>query len=92
MVVGEAADGDLVATSVGDDPDGDNDLLVYSFTPGSNADEYYAIDPGTGDVTLTQLGADFVNGGGTLPDVDVTVTDEQGLTAADQATPSGPCG
>ncbi|MBZ5489279.1 hypothetical protein HW452_17345, partial [Halomonas aquamarina] len=58
----------------------------YSLTEGSNADGYYAIDAITGTVTLTDAGAAHVNGGGNLPAVNVTVTDEDGLTARGDAT------
>ncbi|MDD2368060.1 MAG: hypothetical protein PHQ90_02080, partial [Sulfuricurvum sp.] len=40
-------------------------------------------DPATGDVTLTQAGADLVNGGGDLPKVEVTVTDPSNATGTD---------
>ncbi|MBZ5489294.1 hypothetical protein HW452_17460, partial [Halomonas aquamarina] len=64
----------------------DNAALRYSLTEGSNADGYYAIDAITGTVTLTDAGAAHVNGGGNLPAVNVTVTDEDGLTARGDAT------
>ncbi|WP_180176849.1 MULTISPECIES: Ig-like domain-containing protein, partial [unclassified Acinetobacter] len=53
--------------------DAEGDTLTYSLT--NNPDGYYSIDPATGVVTLTQAGADWVNGGGNLPAVSVTVTD-----------------
>uniref|UniRef100_UPI0015D27733 tandem-95 repeat protein n=1 Tax=Acinetobacter sp. YH12201 TaxID=2601140 RepID=UPI0015D27733 len=53
--------------------DAEGDTLTYSLT--NNPDGYYSIDPATGVVSLTQAGADWVNGGGNLPAISVTVTD-----------------
>ncbi|WP_368215847.1 hypothetical protein, partial [Aeromonas sp. R2-3] len=54
------------------------------FTAGTNDKGYYAIV--NGEVVLTQAGADFVNNGGTLPKVDLTVSDGK-LTGQDADTP-----
>ncbi|MDD2368061.1 MAG: hypothetical protein PHQ90_02085, partial [Sulfuricurvum sp.] len=81
-VENSAAAGDPIATSAGHDEDGDT--LVYSLT--TNPGSVYAIDPATGDVTLTQAGADLVNGGGDLPKVEVTVTDPSNATGTDSET------
>ncbi|TWV84609.1 PA14 domain-containing protein, partial [Moraxella sp. VT-16-12] len=78
---GKAVAGQEVATSVGTDPEGEP--LVYSLTPNSNPDGLYAINPQTGQVTLTQQGADHINAGHDLPVVQVTVTDPHGLTGQD---------
>ncbi|WP_018139369.1 MULTISPECIES: retention module-containing protein [unclassified Thioalkalivibrio] len=83
VLEGNASEGDVVATSAAEDPLGEG--LTYAFTGDSNAAGYYAIDDETGEVTLTEAGADHVNGGGELPDVDVTVTDDAGRTANDDA-------
>ena len=56
------------------------------FTPGTNTNNYYVINGTT--VELTAAGATFVQGGGTLPAVDLTATDSSGLTATDSETPS----
>ncbi|MCL1084466.1 tandem-95 repeat protein, partial [Shewanella psychromarinicola] len=77
-----AVDGDVAATYTTFDEDGD--LLTVDFTPGSNDDGYYALV--NGEVVLTQAGADFVNNGGTLPAVDLTVSDGS-LTGQDSDTP-----
>ncbi len=77
------AAGDQVATTAATDEDGDT--LTYSITAGSDPDGYYAIDGTTGIVTLTTAGADYVNGGGDLPDVDVTV-DDGTTTVSDSAS------
>ncbi|MEM5507063.1 retention module-containing protein, partial [Shewanella frigidimarina] len=78
-----AVDGDVAATYTTFDEDGD--LLTVDFTPGSNDDGYYALV--NGEVVLTQAGADLVNNGGTLPAVDLTVSDGS-LTGQDSDTPS----
>ncbi|MGP1835277.1 retention module-containing protein, partial [Shewanella frigidimarina] len=77
-----AVDGDVAATYTTFDEDGD--LLTVDFTPGSNTDGYYALV--NGEVVLTQAGADLVNNGGTLPPVDLTVSDGS-LTGQDSDTP-----
>ena len=62
--------------------------LEATITAGSNADGYYAISGS--NVVLTQAGVDFINGGGTLPAVNLTATDSgtPALTASDSDTPS----
>ncbi|WP_351089709.1 hypothetical protein, partial [Shewanella sp. S1-49-MNA-CIBAN-0167] len=78
-----AADGDVAATYTTFDEDGD--ALSVDFTAGTNADGYYALV--NGEVVLTQAGADLVNSGGTLPPVDLTVSDGS-LTGQDSDTPA----
>ena len=69
---GQAAAGDVVATASGStDPDGD--AVTYELDTASQ--ENYAIDPATGEITLTQAGADKVNAGETLPSPVVNATD-----------------
>ncbi|WP_372942880.1 beta strand repeat-containing protein, partial [Shewanella sp.] len=77
-----AAEGDVAATYTTFDEDGD--ALTVDFTPGTNDDGYYALV--NGEVVLTQVGADLVNNGGTLPAVDLTVSDGS-LTGQDSDTP-----
>ncbi|WP_350432439.1 Ig-like domain-containing protein [Shewanella sp. H8] len=77
-----AVDGDVAATYTTSDEDGD--ALTVDFTPGTNDDGYYALV--NGEVVLTQDGADLVNNGGTLPPVDLTVSDGS-LTGQDSDTP-----
>ncbi|MGB6136739.1 MAG: retention module-containing protein, partial [Shewanella sp.] len=77
-----AAEGDVAATYTTFDEDGD--ALTVDFTPGTNDDGYYALV--NGEVVLTQAGADLVNNGGTLPAVDLTVSDGS-LTGQDSDTP-----
>ena len=61
-----------MATASGStDPNGDT--VTYELDVASAVN--YAIDPVTGLITLTQAGADLVNGGGTLPAPVVNATD-----------------
>ncbi|WP_220741666.1 hypothetical protein, partial [Shewanella schlegeliana] len=83
FVENSASDGDVAATYTTHDEDGD--ALTVDFTPGTNDNGYYAIV--NGQVVLTQAGADFVNNGGTLPAVDLTVSDGS-LTGQDSDTPA----
>ena len=79
-----AAAGDTVASfTASDEEDG---TPAVDFTPGSNANNYYVINGTT--VELTAAGAAFVQGGNTLPAVDLTATDSSGLTATDSEIPS----
>ncbi|PJB91579.1 retention module-containing protein, partial [Shewanella sp. CG_4_9_14_0_8_um_filter_42_14] len=77
-----AAAGDVAATYNTFDEDGD--ALTVDFTAGTNTDGYYALI--NGEVVLTQAGADLINNGGTLPAIDLTVSDGS-LTGQDSDTP-----
>ncbi|HDZ9482047.1 TPA: VWA domain-containing protein, partial [Vibrio cholerae] len=68
-----------------DEEDEAADLNV-SFTGTSNAQGYYALKDG--QVVLTEKGAAHVNAGGTLPAVELTVTDKSGLTGTGSDTPT----
>ena len=57
LVEGSATAGQPITTASASDEDGD--LLSYSL---NNTDGYYSFDPSTGLVTLTQAGAEHVNG------------------------------
>ncbi|SHO42519.1 retention module-containing protein, partial [Desulfopila aestuarii] len=81
IVEGEAEAGTVAATFVVADADGD--VLSVDFTPGTNEEGYYEIVGG--EVVLTEAGADHVNEGGELPDVQLTVTDGQD-SASDSAS------
>ncbi|MCP2040408.1 CshA-type fibril repeat protein [Neisseria sp. HSC-16F19] len=82
---GAAQPGDVVATSEGSDPNDPASELEYSITPNSDPEGYYAIDPETGTVTLTDAGAAHVNNGGNLPPVKVTIKDPHGATGVNEA-------
>ena len=56
---GSVAAGDVVATFTASDLD-DADTVTFSLTSG-NDQGYFAIDSGTGVVTLTQAGVDAIN-------------------------------
>jgi large repetitive protein len=80
----DAVAGTSVASfSASDEEDGTPSV---DFTAGTNDDGYYAIS-GT-DIVLTEAGAAFVNGGGTLPEISLTATDSGSLTATAIGTPT----
>jgi VCBS repeat-containing protein len=71
--------------------DQDGDVLTVSWTGGSSPTDgsghaLYTLDPSSGQVLLTQAGADYVNAGHTLPAIELTVSDGS-LTGQDSATP-----
>ncbi len=71
IVENSAEQGSLVATYEASDEDGSP---LVAFTSGSNTDTYYAITGNT--IELSQMGADFVNAGGSLPTLSLTATDD----------------
>ena len=79
-----AAVGTVAGTFTATDEETPRAGLTITFTPGTNAAGYYAIDGN--NVVLTKEGADFVNAGNQLPKIDLTVTDPEGLnsTGSDQ--------
>ncbi|MDO4699489.1 MAG: Ig-like domain-containing protein, partial [Moraxella sp.] len=79
---GEADEGQQVATSQGNDPEGEK--LTYGLIPNSDPEGFYAINPNTGVVSLTKKGADHVNAGNDLPPVQVIVSDPHGATGSDK--------
>ena len=79
----EAAEGDVAGTYVTADAEGGD--LTVSFTGDSNAAGYYVL--ANGRVELTSAGAAHVNAGGTLPAIELTVTDNGGLTGTGKDTP-----
>ncbi|WP_211219912.1 Ig-like domain-containing protein [Simiduia agarivorans] len=75
-----AVAGDVVAQVSADDEDGG--AISYSISDTTN----YAIDASSGEVTLTAAGAAIVNGGGDLPNFDVTASSTTGATSTDTVT------
>ncbi|MFM5611101.1 VWA domain-containing protein [Aeromonas veronii] len=85
FIENSAKAGDVAATyTVSDEEDEAADLEV-SFTGTSNAEGYYALKDG--QVVLTDKGAAHVNAGNSLPKVELTVTDPDGLTGNGSDTP-----
>ena len=82
---GEAVAGQPVATSAGTDPEGKP--VTYSL---DDPDGFYAIDPNSGVVTLSERGAAHINNGEDLPAVKVIVTDDAGLTGSDDSNITPP--
>ncbi|WP_261815292.1 Ig-like domain-containing protein [Vibrio gallicus] len=100
-LVNDAPSIDIVAGSVTEDDvvegsevatystfDEEGDAVTVNFTGESNSDGYYQLQGGK--VVLTDKGADWVNGGNALPEIDLTVTEnkEGGLSGSDQGTPT----
>ncbi|MFJ4133432.1 retention module-containing protein, partial [Pseudomonas cyclaminis] len=86
LVENTAVAGSVAGTFVISDAETPAGQLTVTFTGDNNKDGYYAIVDNT--VVLTQKGADFVNAGNQLPQIDLTVTDPEGLNsnAAGQPT------
>jgi Ca2+-binding RTX toxin-like protein len=84
FVQGSASVGALAGTWIATDEE-DGTPTNVTFTSGANLDGYYVIN--NGQVLLTQKGADLVNSGGTLPLINLTVTDSGGLIATDTDLP-----
>ena len=74
---GTATAGQVLTTATATDEDGDN--VTFSIKASDDPNGYYAIDPTTGEVTLTAAGAALVNSGGDLPKLVVTATDDSPL-------------
>ncbi len=85
FIENSAKAGDVAATYDAQDEDNTASELTVGFKPGSNAEGYYALVGG--QVVLTEKGAAHVNAGGTLPAVELTVTDPDGLTGTGSDTP-----
>lgn len=85
LVEGTATAGNVAATYVASDEEDAPADLVITFTGTSNSAGYYALVGG--QVVLTAAGAAHVNAGGTLPAVQLTVTDTGALTGNGSATP-----
>ena len=71
LVENEVEAGSIVASFEATDEDGSP---FVGFTNGTNNDNYYEINGS--DIVLTSDGSDFVNGGGILPALNITATDD----------------
>ncbi len=80
IVEDSATQDTVVASFAANDVDSDNAAMTYEITAGTDPNGYYVIDGS--DVKLTAAGVAFVNGGGELYDISVTVSSE-GLSATD---------
>ncbi|WLH90730.1 retention module-containing protein [Pseudomonas sp. FP453] len=86
LVENTAVAGTVAGTFVARDAETPAAQLKVVFTGDSNKDGYYAIVDN--NVVLTQKGADFVNAGNQLPQIDLTVTDPEGLNSNGAAQPT----
>ncbi|MBD8226328.1 retention module-containing protein [Pseudomonas fluorescens] len=86
IVENTAEAGTVAGTFNARDEETPRDGLTVSFTAGTNADGYYAISGN--NVVLTAKGAEFVNAGNPLPKIDLTVTDDGGLSSTGEAQPT----
>ncbi len=86
IVENTAEAGTVAGTFVAKDEETPRENLNISFTAGTNADGYYAISGN--NVVLTEKGADFVNAGNQLPNIDLTVTDVEGLKSTGTGQPT----
>ena len=69
--------------------DAESDDLTVNFTPNTNINGHYSLDPESNQVVLTQSGVDVVNAGGVLDAISLTVTDNGvgALTSTASDTP-----
>ncbi|MCP3892250.1 MAG: hypothetical protein GY702_25770, partial [Desulfobulbaceae bacterium] len=88
---GSAFNGAVAATYETSDEDDDNLTVSWTAASGSPTDvdgnPLYTLTT-TGQVLLTDKGAEFVNAGNDLPVIDLTVTDPDGLSDNDQGDPA----
>ncbi|WP_231924162.1 Ig-like domain-containing protein [Gallibacterium genomosp. 1] len=73
---GQATAGKLIATVTATDPDKDDTVTIQLL---NNDDGYFVLDSGTGEISLTEKGATFVNEGNNLPSIQVKAIDNRGL-------------
>ena len=66
----------LVVATYTSPTDQEGGTVTVAFTGGSNSAGYYELNTTTREVKLTAAGATFVNGGGTLPQISLTATDD----------------
>ncbi|WP_230589405.1 Ig-like domain-containing protein [Gallibacterium anatis] len=73
---GQATAGKLIATVTATDPDKDDTVTIQLL---NNDDGYFVLDSGTGEISLTEEGAAFVNEGNNLPSIQVQAIDNSYL-------------
>ena len=73
---GQATEGKLIATVTATDPDKDDTVTIQLL---NNDDGYFVLDSGTGEISLTEKGAAFVNEGNNLPSIQVQAIDNKDL-------------
>ncbi|MEH8035799.1 Ig-like domain-containing protein [Gallibacterium anatis] len=73
---GQATAGKLIATVTATDPDKDDTVTIQLL---NNDDGYFVLDSGTGEISLTEKGATFVNAGNNLPSIQVKAIDNKYL-------------
>ncbi|KGQ37739.1 hypothetical protein JP36_05015 [Gallibacterium genomosp. 1] len=78
---GQATAGKLIATVTATDPDKGDTVTIQLL----NNDGYFVLDSGTGEISLTEKGATFVNEGNNLPSIQVQAIDN-GYLASEAKT------
>ncbi|WP_231924878.1 Ig-like domain-containing protein [Gallibacterium genomosp. 1] len=73
---GQATADKLIATVTATDPDKDDTVTIQLL---NNDDGYFVLDSGTGEISLTEKGATFVNAGNNLPSIQVKAIDDKYL-------------
>ena len=73
---GQATAGKLIATVTATDPDKDDTATIQLL---NNDDGYFEINSETGEISLTEKGATFVNEGNNLPSIQVQAIDNRYL-------------
>ena len=84
--------GDVVATYITDDQDGDTLTVTWTsrlVSQDSNNNDLYTLNTSSNNATLTAAGVAYLNEGNSLPAVALTVTDDGAgtLTGTDSDTP-----
>ena len=78
---GQATAGKLIATVTATDPDKTDTVTIQLL---NNDDGYFVLDSGTGEISLTEKGATFVNEGNNLPSIQVKAIDNRYLASEEK--------
>ncbi|MFU2132012.1 Ig-like domain-containing protein [Gallibacterium anatis] len=78
---GQATAGKLIATVTATDPDKTDTVTIKLL---NNDDGYFEINSETGEISLTEKGAAFVNEGNNLPSIQVQAIDNRGLAGKEE--------